>query len=166
LSQDFRGKGSSPCQYIDTTRKAIDCATMHRGQFLYNETLYRRFVLYCRSSKRRQTKVIYPTTRVLCSNAAKTRNPLKFAVVPKLANRSEPLVGRSSPYCKDMWGRYCCFLPIVDTCLRCKDTARQSCAMVRRWRFFASYISSEPHAAHFIHAFEIITKATSCVEVW
>jgi len=25
--QDFRGKGSSPCQYIDTTRKAIDCAT-------------------------------------------------------------------------------------------------------------------------------------------
>ena len=26
-SQDFRGKGSSPCQYIDTTRKAINCAT-------------------------------------------------------------------------------------------------------------------------------------------
>jgi len=25
-SQDIRGKGSSPCQYIDTTRKAIDCA--------------------------------------------------------------------------------------------------------------------------------------------
>ena len=23
----FQGKGSSPCQYIDTTRKAIDCAT-------------------------------------------------------------------------------------------------------------------------------------------
>jgi len=27
LSEDFRGKGSSPCQYIDITRKAIDCAT-------------------------------------------------------------------------------------------------------------------------------------------
>ena len=27
FSQDFRGKGSSPCQYIDATRKAIDCAT-------------------------------------------------------------------------------------------------------------------------------------------
>ena len=26
-SQDFTGKGSSPCQYIDTTRKAVDCAT-------------------------------------------------------------------------------------------------------------------------------------------
>ena len=26
-SQDFRAKWSPPCQYIDTTRKAIDCAT-------------------------------------------------------------------------------------------------------------------------------------------
>jgi len=24
--QDLRGEGSSPCQYIDSTRKAIDCA--------------------------------------------------------------------------------------------------------------------------------------------
>ena len=27
---------------------------------------------------------------------------------PKLANRSQPLVGRSSPYYQDMWRRYCC----------------------------------------------------------
>jgi len=27
---------------------------------------------------------------------------------PKLANRSPPLVGRSSSYCEDMWERYCC----------------------------------------------------------
>jgi len=26
---------------------------------------------------------------------------------PKLANRSQPLVGRSSPYCEDIWRRYC-----------------------------------------------------------
>ena len=45
----------------------------------------------------------------LCSNAAKTRKcPLKFAGCPKLTKRSQPLVGRSSPYCKGMWGRYCC----------------------------------------------------------
>jgi len=40
---------------------------------------------------------------------------------PKLMNRSQPLVGQSSPYCEDVWGRYCCltsFFPIVDTCLR------------------------------------------------
>jgi len=40
----------------------------------------------------------------LCSNAAKTRNPLKLVGCPKLTKRSQPLVGRSSPYCKDMWG--------------------------------------------------------------
>jgi len=27
---------------------------------------------------------------------------------PKLTNRSQPLVGLSSPYCADMWRRYCC----------------------------------------------------------
>ena len=71
---------------------------------------------------------------------------------PKLTKWSQPLVGRSSPYCKDMWGRYCClttFSPIVDTCLNCGDIARQSCAMVRRWQFFyvifASCILREHH---------------------
>jgi len=40
-----------------------------------------------------------PTTKMSCSNAAKTRNPFKLAGVPKLTNRSQPLVGRSSPCC-------------------------------------------------------------------
>jgi len=74
----------------------------------------------------------------------------------KLPDRSQPLVGRSSPYCGDIWRRYCCltsFFPIVDTCLSCEDTARQSCAMVPRWQFFGSCISSEPRAPHFRPAF-------------
>jgi len=57
---------------------------------------------------------------------------------PKLRNRSQPLVGRSSPYYQDT-RRYCrvtSFFPIVDTCLSCKDMARQSCAMVPRWWLF------------------------------
>ena len=37
-SQDFRGKGPSPCQYTDTTRKAIDSATTVLLTVLYNET--------------------------------------------------------------------------------------------------------------------------------
>jgi len=40
-------------------------------------------------------------------NEAKTRNPLKFAGVPQTnetVSGSQPLIGRSSPYCKDMWG--------------------------------------------------------------
>jgi len=55
---------------------------------------------------------------------------------PKLPNQSQPLVGRSSPYCGDMWTTYCCltsFFPIVDTCLSCEDSARWSCVMVPRW---------------------------------
>jgi len=28
---------------------------------------------------------------------------------PKLVNRSQPLVGRSSLYCEDLWKSYCCF---------------------------------------------------------
>jgi len=90
---------------------------------------------------------------------------------PKLPDRSEPLVGRSSPYYQDMWRRYCCltsFFPIVDTCLSCEDIARQSCTMVRRWRlfgdYFASCISSEPRAARFRPASLICTQATPCVE--
>jgi len=66
-----------------------------------------------------------PTNRVPYSNAAKTRNPLKFAGVPQTNETfSAVIVGRSSPYRKDMWGRYCrltSFFPIVDTCLSCED---------------------------------------------
>jgi len=59
----------------------------------------------------------------------------------KIANRSQPLVGRSSPYCDDMWS-YCClasFFLIVDTCLSCEYIAGQSCAMVPWWRFLAIF---------------------------
>jgi len=45
------------------------------------------------------------------------------------------------------------FFPSVDTCLSCGDIAGQSCAMVSRWRFFASCIFSELRAAQFRHAF-------------
>jgi len=61
---------------------------------------------------------------------------------PKLANRSQPLVGRSSPYYEDMYRRYCfltSFFPIVDTCLSCEYIARQSCGMVPRWRLFGDF---------------------------
>ena len=54
------------------------------------------------------------TTRVPCSNAAKTRNPLKFAGCPKLANRSQPLGSQSSSYCENMWWRHCCLTSFSD----------------------------------------------------
>ena len=77
----------------------------------------------------------------LCSNVAKTRNPLKLAGCPKLTKRSQPLVGRSSPYCKDVREILLLnkFFPIVDTCLSCKDIVRHICGMVPTWRFLATF---------------------------
>jgi len=97
-----------------------------------------------------------PTTRVPCRNAAKTRNPLKFAGVPQTGQQISTV---SRPKFTILSGHvekvllFNNFFPIVDTCLSSEDIARQSCAMVPKWRFFASYISSEPRAAHFRHAF-------------
>jgi len=50
-----------------------------------------------------------PNTGVPCSNAVKTRNQ-------KLPDRSQPLVGRSSPYCENMWRRYCCLTSFFSDC--------------------------------------------------
>jgi len=52
-------------------------------------------------SVQRRKVWLTPTTRVPCSNTAKMRKPLKFAGC-KLANRSQPLVGWSSPYYDDV----------------------------------------------------------------
>jgi len=87
--------------------------------------------------------LLSPTTRVPCSNAAKTQ------WCPKLANRSQPLVGRSSPYYEDIW-RMCQRLTIFSDCLSylsCEDTVRQSCAMAPKWRFLRPVFSANrvPH---------------------
>jgi len=94
------------------------------------------------ASVQRRKVWLTPTTRVLCSNAAKPRNRLTLAGVPQANKRSQPLVCRSSPYWKNMWRRHCCLtgsFPIVDTCLNCEDIAWLSCAMVPRWRIFGDF---------------------------
>jgi len=85
-----------------------------------------------------------PTTRCHAVMLPRRETHWNLQGCLKLANWSQPLVGRSSPYCGDMWRTYCCltsFFPIVDTgmCRSCEDIARQSCAMVPRWRFFATF---------------------------
>jgi len=96
-----------------------------------------------------------PTTKEPCSNAAKTRNPLKLAGVPQ-TNETISAAGR--PKFTILWGHLedilllNTFFPIVDMCLRCEDIARQSCAMVPRWRIFRIFcacIFSEQRAARF-----------------
>ena len=44
---------------------------------------------------------------------------------PKLANRSQPLMDRSSPYSGDISRRYCCLTSFSDCRLSCKDIAPQ-----------------------------------------
>ena len=84
------------------------------------------------------------TTRVPCSNAAKTRNPLKFAGVPQTTGWISAI---SRPKFTILWGHVedisllnKFFFPIVDMCLSCEDIARQNCAMVPRWRFLATFL--------------------------
>ena len=57
----YQGNGATPCQYIDTTPKAIDCATTLPLTVLYNETLQQTFRrVFSKLSKRRQIQVLYP----------------------------------------------------------------------------------------------------------
>jgi len=77
---------------------------------------------------------------------------------PKLANGSQPLVGRSIPYCDDMWGRHCCltsFFPTVNTCLSCEDMARQSCAMVPKCHIFGSFLGPAFPASRVQHVSDL-----------
>jgi len=102
-----------------------------------------------------------PTTRVPCSNAAKTRKPLKFATVPQTP---EPISAASASkfiILSEHVGEVLLFnnvFPILDTSLSCKDIARQGCVMVPRWRFFAFCIFSEPRGARFRPASKFVLR--------
>jgi len=74
---------------------------------------------------------------------------------PKLPDRSQPVVGRSSPYCGNVWMRYCCFTSFSG-CRKVPQLRRYSptklcdgAQMAIFWRLFASCICSERHAACF-----------------
>ena len=78
----------------------------------------------------------------LCSNATKTRNPLKFAGVPQTNEAISAASGPKFTMLYERMGKILLlnkFFPIVDTCLSCEHIGRQSCTMVCRWRFFASF---------------------------
>jgi len=45
----YQGNGATPCQYVDTSRKAIDCTTTLPLVFYTMKFCSRLFVLYCRN---------------------------------------------------------------------------------------------------------------------
>ena len=101
-----------------------------------------------------------PTTRVLCSNAAKTRNPLKFAGVPQT---NKTISVARGPF-TILWGHVeeiwllKKFFPIVNTCLSCEDIARQSCGMVPRWRLFGDFLRPAFSPSRAQHVSDLHTK--------
>ena len=94
-------------------------------------------------SVQRRKVWLTPTTSVPCSNAAKTPNPLKLAEVSQTTGPVSAASGPKFIILWNMWRKYCCLtcvFPIVVTCLSFEDIARQSCAMVPRWRFLATFL--------------------------
>ena len=65
----------------------------------------------------------HPMYRLPCSNAAKTRNPLKFAGVPQTRQR---ILAASRPKFAILYRHLILlfnkFFSIVDTCLSCEDS--------------------------------------------
>ena len=94
-----------------------------------------------------------PTTRVPCSNAAKTRNPLKLAGVPQTRQQISAISGpKFSILCGDVDEilLFHKFFLIVNRCL--------SCAMVRRWRIFGDFLGPAFPASHVQHVSDLHPK--------
>ena len=110
----------------------------------------------------------YGTVNFLVSFFYAHKRPRPFAI--HTPQKPCKLAGRSSPYCGDMWRRYCCltsFFPIVDTCLSCEDIAWQSCGMVPRWRFFVSFLRPVFSASQRQHISDLHSKfALRSHHVW
>jgi len=105
-----------------------------------------------------------PTTRVQCGNAAKTRNPLKFAGVPQT---NKTVSAASRPKFTILWehvedilllNRF--FFPIVDACFSCEDIAQQSCGMVTKWRLFGDFLRAVFLVSHTQHVSDQYAKFT------
>jgi len=102
-----------------------------------------------------------PTTGVQCRNSAKTRNLLKFAGVPQT---NETISAASGPKFTILWRHVeeilllNKFFPIVDTCLGCEDITRQSCAMVPRWWFLATFLGPAFSAIRMPHISDLHSK--------
>jgi len=104
-----------------------------------------------------------PTTRVPCSNAAKTRNPLKFAGVPQT---KETISAANGPKFTILRGHVeeilllKIFFPIVDICLSCEDIAQEICGMVPRWRLFGDFLRAVFSASRAQHVSDVHSKFT------
>ena len=120
--------------------------------------------IYVAPSVQRRKVWLTPTTEMRCSNAAKTRNPLKFAGVPQTRQQ---ISAASEPKFTILWGHVeeilllnNFFFPIVDTCLSCEDIARRSCGIVPRWQLFGVFLHAVFSASRAQHVSDLHSKFT------
>jgi len=89
-----------------------------------------------------------PTTRVPCTKAAKTRNPLKLAGVPQTNEHSSAASALKFTILQGHVGKVLLFNKFFSDCRylpSCEDIARQSCAMVpiaNFWQYLCPVFSA------------------------
>ena len=96
-----------------------------------------------------------PTTRCRAVMLPRRETHSNLEGCPKVVNRSQLLLGRSSPYYQDMWRTYFCLTIFFRLSIRALVAKIQPDKVVRWcrdgdfWRHFASCVFSEPRAASF-----------------
>ena len=78
---------------------------------------------------------------------------------PKLANRSQPLVGRSSPYYEDMWRRYWCLTSFFRLSINASAAKMQPHKVVR-WCQNGDFLHPVFSASHMQHISDMHSKFT------
>jgi len=115
-------------------------------------------------SVQRRKVWLTPTTRCRAITLPRRETRWNLQRCPKLANTSKPLVGRSLPYCGNMWRRCCCLTSFFSNCryvcLSCEYTARQSCAIVPRWQMFGDFCVLHFSASRVQHISDLYSKFT------
>ena len=104
--------------------------------------------------------LLTPSTRVPCSNAGKTRNPLKFTGMPQTRQQISAASGPKFTVLSDhaeeilLFNKFFFRLSIHASIAKVwPDEVVRLCPDGDFWRLFASCICSEPRAAHFRPAF-------------
>ena len=105
-----------------------------------------------------------PVSDVACSNEVKTRNRLKFAGCPKLVNRSQPLEGQSTPYCEDIWRRYCCVISFFQLLIHALVAKIQPHKVVR-WCPDGEFLHPELSASRVQYISDLHSKCGSVVDI-
>jgi len=77
---------------------------------------------------------------------------------PKLANRSQPLVGRSSPYYEDMWRRYRCLTSFYFRLSIHASAAKIQPEKVVRWCQNGDFLRPVVSASHVQHISDTHSK--------